>query len=76
MPERIDFASVVYGCTTDFSVHGMKTEPPFVEPVEYERHGDRFSLRADVNSQHLGPTLEETSCSSLRLKHRTYACPT
>jgi hypothetical protein len=52
--ESVDLATVARDWTVDYVVHGTKTEPTFVEHVEYARQGDRFFLRGDIDGEQLG----------------------
>jgi hypothetical protein len=47
-------ASIAMGWTSDFSVRGLKTEPTFIEHVQYGRRADRFSLDAVIHGQQIG----------------------
>jgi hypothetical protein len=52
--ESVDLATVARDWTVDYVVRGSKTEPTFVEHLEYARRGDRFWLRGDVDGEDLG----------------------
>lgn len=52
--DQVDLAAVARTWTVNYAVRGTKTEPTFVERVEYTRQGDHFSLRGDVDGQDLG----------------------
>jgi hypothetical protein len=47
-------ATTAMGWTSDFSVRGMKTEPTFIEHVQYARQGDRFTLDAVIHGEQVG----------------------
>jgi hypothetical protein len=47
-------ATTAMGWTSDFSVRGMKTEPTFIEHVQYGRQGDRFTLDAVIHGEQVG----------------------
>jgi hypothetical protein len=52
--QSVDLATVAQAWTMDYDVRGTKTEPTFVEHVEYARQGDRFTLRGDFFGEELG----------------------
>lgn len=52
--QAVDLASVAQAWNMDFAVRGSKTEPTFVEHVEYAREGDRFVLSGDIAGEQLG----------------------
>lgn len=70
---RVDVAAVARRWTTDFSVRGMKTEPTFIEQVQYTRAGDRFSLDASIHGQAVGQLALDLAADG---EVTLVACPT
>jgi len=68
----VDIATVARAWTMDFTVLGSKTEPTFVEHVEYGRLGDRFILRGDIAGDDLGVTAYDVTANGVV---SVVACP-